>query len=74
MLYRTISLQDDDDREAATYRFIERLSSPADNLSRYVRVLEIKNFKGDDDSCCMNTGLILACLNGLMKLDSFRWV
>ncbi|KAJ4372011.1 hypothetical protein N0V83_003784 [Neocucurbitaria cava] len=73
VLYKHIILEDDDDHELASYCLVERLKSLQDPLRRYVRSLQIKSFKGDEESFCMNTKLIGACLNNIEKLDSFTW-
>ncbi|KAF2847562.1 hypothetical protein T440DRAFT_188977 [Plenodomus tracheiphilus IPT5] len=73
ILYRKLVLQDDDDHELASSGFIERLQNPLDTLSQHVRNLHVKSFRGDDESCCMNTNLLLTCLKRLRRLDSFSW-
>jgi hypothetical protein len=73
VLYRTIVLEEDTvSQERASYRFIERLLDPRDPLRHHVRFVHIKSFKGDEDSSCMNTKLLLECLHNVQKLDSFR--
>jgi hypothetical protein len=72
VLYKNIMLDDNEENEMSTYRFIERLSDPTDDLSRHVRSLQVTSFKGDDESFCMNTDLLVSCLNGVQKLDSIR--
>jgi hypothetical protein len=72
VLYKNITLNDDEENEMSTYLFIERLSDPTDDLSRHVRSLNVASFKGDNESCCMNTDLLLSCLNGVQKLESIR--
>ena len=75
VLYRNIVLQEDEDaQEQASYRFIERILDPTDTLRRHVRSLGVKSFKGDDDSSCMNTQMLLACVRSIDRLDSFRFV
>ncbi|KAF1842755.1 uncharacterized protein K460DRAFT_134131 [Cucurbitaria berberidis CBS 394.84] len=73
VLYRNIILEDNDQHDLASYRFIERLSNPGDALSQHVRSLQIKSFRGDHESFCMNTELLAACLNSLERLSSFNW-
>jgi hypothetical protein len=60
-------------QDPASYRFIEKLLDPNDALSRYVRSLHVKSFRGDDNSYCMNTELLRACLVSMQKLDMFRF-
>ncbi|KAH7068485.1 hypothetical protein FB567DRAFT_585166 [Paraphoma chrysanthemicola] len=74
VLCRNIVLEEDNDaQEQATYRFIERILDPTDALRRYVRSLVVKSFKGDDASSCMNSQLLLQCVQCVAKLDSFSW-
>jgi hypothetical protein len=74
VLFRTIVFEEDDAiQEQATYRCIERLLDPSDTLRQQVRFMQVRSFKGDDDSLCMNTGLLLACLINIRKLDAFRF-
>ncbi|KAF2133042.1 hypothetical protein P153DRAFT_393974 [Dothidotthia symphoricarpi CBS 119687] len=72
-LYNTIVLEDTPLRENSSYRLIERLVDSSDTLSRNVRDLQIKSFKGDDGSYCLNSKLLIAALHSLHKLDSFSW-
>ncbi|KAH7061653.1 hypothetical protein BKA63DRAFT_573366 [Paraphoma chrysanthemicola] len=74
VLCRSIVLEEDNDaQEQATYRFIERILDPTDALRRYVRSLVVRSFKGDDASSCMNSQLLLQCVQCIAKLDSFSW-
>jgi hypothetical protein len=74
-LHRTIVLEEDTEyQEQTSFRLIERLLDPFDALKNHVRSLHVKSFKGNDDSCCMSTELLLACLQSIRKLDSFRFV
>jgi hypothetical protein len=73
VLYRHIVLEEDTvQHERASYRFIERLLDSDDILSRYVRTIQIRDFRGDDESSCMNTQLLSACVNTIKKLESLR--
>jgi hypothetical protein len=60
-------------QEQASYRCIERLLDPTDALRQLVRFLKVVSFKGDEASLYMNTQLLLASLNTVQKLDSFRY-
>lgn len=59
-------------QEQASYHFIGRLLNPDDSLRRDVRFLRVKSFKGDNESSCMNTELLAACINSIPKLERFR--
>lgn len=74
VLYRDVFLIDDASHEQATYYLMRRLSDPNDNISHYVRTLQVKSFQGDDESYCINTQLLLAALYGIHKLHFFRCV
>ncbi len=70
---RSISLIDDEIHEQITYRLVERLTDPSDELCHYVRNLHFFGFKGDANSFCLNSSLILECLRHVQRLDSFSW-
>jgi hypothetical protein len=73
VLYRHIVLEEDTvSHERASYRFIERLLDSDDVFSRHVRTIQIKDFRGDDESSCMNTHLLSTCVNAIKKLESIR--
>ena len=71
--HRTLSLIDDEVHEQITYRLAERLKDHADQLRYYVRSLRIVNFKGDADSSCLNSALIVECITHIQRLDTFTW-
>lgn len=71
--HRTLSLIDDEVHEQITYRLAERLKDHADQLRYYVRSLRIVNFKGDADSSCLNSALIVECITHIQRLDTFVW-
>ncbi|KAL6711789.1 hypothetical protein ACN47E_002832 [Coniothyrium glycines] len=72
-LFRELVLVDDEDHELTTFRLVERLADPEDSLRRHVRALQIKAFKGDEHSFCMNTSLLDSCLRSIIRLESFSW-
>lgn len=71
--HRTLSLVDDEAHEQITYRLTERLKDPSDKLCHYVRDLRVVGFKGDDESYCLNTALILDCVRRAYRLNTFTW-
>jgi hypothetical protein len=71
--HRTLSLIDDEVHEQITYRLAERLKDHADQLRYYVRSLRIVNFKGDADSSCLNSALVVECITHIQRLDNFTW-
>ncbi|KAH8732644.1 hypothetical protein GQ44DRAFT_696217 [Phaeosphaeriaceae sp. PMI808] len=74
LLCRTITFGDDNlFQEQATYHYIERLLDPTDASRQLVRFLHVQSFRGDKESYCMNTELLLACVRSIRKLDSFSW-
>lgn len=73
MAHRTVSLIDDDVHEQITYRLTERLTDPSDKICHYVREFRVANFKGDADSCCLNSALISDCLGSIRRLEAFSW-
>ncbi|KAH6638451.1 hypothetical protein C7974DRAFT_160861 [Boeremia exigua] len=70
---RTVSLVDDEIHERITYRLVERLTDPSDKIRYHVRALNVVDFKGDEDSYCLNTALIADCLRHFQRLDIFNW-
>ena len=71
--HRTLSLIDDEAHEQITYRLAERLKDHVDQLRYYVRSLRIVNFKGDADSYCLNSALIVKCITRIQRLETFSW-
>lgn len=66
-------MTDDEVHEQITYRLVERLIDPSDKICLYVHKLSIVDFRGDEKSYCLNTGLIRTCLSNLQRLDTFSW-
>ncbi|KAF1912223.1 hypothetical protein BDU57DRAFT_542086 [Ampelomyces quisqualis] len=74
ILYSTIVLEESNVfQEQASFRSIERLLDPADNLRRHVRLVKVNSYKGNEESFCMNTHLLVACLRSIQKLYTFSW-
>lgn len=71
--HRCVSLVDDEVHEQITYRLVERLTNPSDEIRRHVRDLRVLDFKGDAQSSCLNGALITRCFEHVQRLDSFSW-